>query len=75
MAPRRSDLTLMLSRAKALPARDQAALIEALLTPALRMRLIVGEIRSQSGPRDERKIDAVVDRAVRKVRTARAARR
>jgi hypothetical protein len=71
MATRRADLTAVLRRAKALPTPDQVALIEGLLTPAMRLRLIVRQVRGQSGPRNERRIDAVVDRAVRKVRGAR----
>ena len=74
MAPRRAALDAMLRQAKTLPSGDQLALIEGLLTPAMRLRLIVRQIRSQAGPRDERHIDAVVDRTVRKVRGARAAR-
>ena len=63
----------MLRQAKTLPSRDQLALIEGLLTPAMRLRLIVGQVRSQAGPRDEGRIDAVVDRTVRRVRSRRAA--
>jgi hypothetical protein len=74
MATRRAALETMLRRAKTLPSQDQLALIEGLLTPAIRLRLIVRQIREQAGPRDERHIDAVVDRAVRKVRGARAPR-
>ena len=66
-----ADLAMMLRRAKALPSRDQQALIEGLLTPAMRLRLIVEQVWRQPGPRDERTIDAVVDLAVRKVRRAR----
>jgi hypothetical protein len=73
MATRRAALDAVLRRAKTLPSRDQLALIEGLLTPAVRLRLIVRQIRNQGGPRNERRIDAAVDRAVRKVRGARAA--
>jgi hypothetical protein len=75
MATRRTELDAMLRRAKALPSRDQLARVEGLLTPAMQLRLIVRQVRRQTGPRDERRIDQVVDRAVRKVRGERAARR
>jgi hypothetical protein len=75
MATRRTELDAMLRRAKTLPSRDQLALVEGLLTPAMQLRLIVRQVRRQAGPRDERRIDQVVDRAVRKVRGERAARR
>ena len=75
MATRRTELDAMLRRAKALPSRDQLALVEGLLTPAMQLRLIVRQVRRQAGSRDERRIDQVVDRAVRKVRGERAARR
>jgi hypothetical protein len=72
MATRRAELDAMLRRAKALPSRDQLALIEGLLTPAMRLRLIIRQVRSQGGPRNERRIDAVVDRTARKLRDARS---
>ncbi len=74
MATRRAELDAMLRQAKALPSRDQLALVEGLLTPAMQLRLIVRQVRRQAGPRDERRIDQVVDQAVRKVRGGRAAR-
>jgi hypothetical protein len=75
MATRSADLAVMLRQARALSSRDQLALVEGLLTPAMRLRLIVRQIRNQGRSRDERRIDQVVDRAVRKVRGGRAARR
>jgi hypothetical protein len=75
MATRRAVLDAMLRGAKALPSCDQVALVEGLLTPAMQLRLIVRQVRRQAGPRDERRIDRVVDRGVRKVRGGRAGRR
>jgi hypothetical protein len=65
MATRRAELDAMLRRAKALPSRGQLALVESLLTPAMQLRLIVRQVRRQAGPRDERRIDRVVDRTGR----------
>jgi hypothetical protein len=71
MATRRAELDAMLRRARALPSRDQLALIAGLLTPAMRLRLIIRQVRNQGGPRNERRIDTIVDRTVGKLRDAR----
>jgi hypothetical protein len=75
MATRSTDLAAIRRRARALSSRDRLALVGGLLTPAMRLRLIVRQIRNLGRSRDERRIDQVVDRAVRKVRGGRAARR
>ncbi len=75
MARRRKDFQEIVRRARGLPVKDQAALVETLLTPQLRLHLIVEEIRSRVRVKDDRKIDRIVDRAVRRARRAQTSRR
>ena len=69
VARQRSEIDGILRQAKSLPANDQIALVRELMTPRLRLRLLVDQIRSQGHVSDERKIDRAVRRAVREVRT------
>ena len=68
---RREEIERTLERVRSWPAEDQAALIEGLLTPELRMRLILEEVRRHVRA-PQRKIDRVVDQAVRRIRRERA---
>lgn len=75
MARRRDHVEATLEHVREWPTRDQAALVEDLLTPELRLRLLVQEVRRHVRVSDERTIDRVVGRGVHRVRRARAAAR
>jgi len=72
---RRDEIERTLEQVRSWPTKDQVVLIEGLLTPKTRLRLLVEEARRQVRVKDEREIDRAVNRAVRRVRRARAARR
>ena len=72
MARRREEVDRILLESRRWTAEDRLRLIRGLLTPAIRLRLLAEEVRGQGRARDEHRIDVIVDRAVRRVRRARA---
>jgi len=72
VARRREEVDRVLIQTRRWTAEDRLRLIQGLLTPEIRLRLLAEEVRGQGRPRDERRIDVVVNRAVRRVRRARA---
>ena len=54
----------------ALRPTEQATLMEMVMTPRMRLRLLVNQVRRQRPLRDERQIDRVVNRTVRRIRSA-----
>jgi hypothetical protein len=53
----------------ALPFEDQARLLEKVMTPQMRLRLLVDQVRRQGAEPDQSKIDVVVSQAVKRVRS------
>jgi len=72
VARRREEVDRVLIQIRRWTAEDRLRLIQGLLTPEIRLRLLAEQVRGQGRPRDERRIDVVVNRAVRRVRRARA---
>jgi len=72
VARRREEVDRVLIQTRRWTAEDRLRLIQGLLTPEIRLRLLAEQVRGQGRPRDERRIDVVVNRAVRRVRRARA---
>jgi len=72
VARRREEVDRVLILTRRWTAEDRLRLIQGLLTPEIRLRLLAEQVRGQGRPRDERRIDVVVNRAVRRVRRARA---
>lgn len=75
MARRRADFDDVLRKARSWSPGDQAALVEELLTPKLRLRLMVEQVRNQVRAADEHKVDNAVNRSARRVRRAKTASR
>jgi len=72
VARRREEVDRVLIQTRRWTAEDRLRLIQGLLAPEIRLRLLAEQVRCQGRPRDERRIDVVVNRAVRRVRRARA---
>jgi len=72
VARRREEVDRVLIQARRWTAEDRLRPIQGLLTPEIRQRMLAEQVRGQGRPRDERRIDVVVNRAVRRVRRARA---
>ena len=65
------DLAELARRIEELPPERRVRLLEHVLTPKLRLRLVLQEIREQVRA-PQKKIDRVVNQAVREVRRERA---
>ncbi|TMB01482.1 MAG: hypothetical protein E6J70_08305 [Deltaproteobacteria bacterium] len=72
MASRREEVDAVLRLARRLSVEDRFRLIRGLLTPEIQLRLLAEQVRRQGRIRDERRIDSVVNRAVRRQRRAQA---
>lgn len=75
MARRRKEMEHLAERIRALPSRDQAELIEGILTPALRLELAVKRLWKRTGNKDPRVIARAVHEARRELEREYAARR
>ena len=71
MARLEKDIADLAKRIEALPAERRLRLLEHVLTPKLRFRLLLEDIRRHVRA-PQRKIDRVVNQAVREVRRERA---
>ena len=49
---------------------DKAQLIEAVMTPQMRLRILVNQVRRRRDGFSDQKVDRVVNRAVKRVRSA-----
>jgi hypothetical protein len=58
----------------ALPIEDKAQLLEAVMTPQMRLRILVNQVRRRVGGVSDRHVDRVVNKAVKRVRRAAGAR-
>ena len=55
---------------EALPMDDKAQLLEAVMTPQMRLRILVNQVRRRGDEGADRHVDRVVNRAVKRVRRA-----
>jgi len=67
MARRRKDIDAFIREARTLEVEDRAAIVDALLTPELRLRLIAEQMRRYVRVTD-REVTRAVSRALRRVR-------
>jgi hypothetical protein len=58
----------------ALPMEDNAQLLEAVMTPQMRLPILVNQVRRRGGGVSDRHVDRVVSKAVKRVRRAAGAR-
>ena len=63
-------LAAIRERIEALPVDDKAQLLEAMMTPQMRLRLLVNQVRRRNDGVSDRHVDRVVNRAVKRVRRA-----
>lgn len=63
-------LAAIKQRIEALPMADKAQLIEAVMTPQMRLRILVNQVRRRRDGFSDQKVDRVVNRAVKRVRSA-----
>ena len=63
-------LAAIKQRIEALPIEDKAQLLEAVMTPQMRLRLLVNQVRRRNDEVSDRHVDRVVNRAVKRVRRA-----
>ncbi len=70
MARRATEIRELTERIEALPVDQQAKLLEVVMTPQMRLRLLVAGVRRRGSVKDERRIDRVVDGAVKRIRRA-----
>ena len=63
-------LAAIKQRSEALPMKDKAQLLEAVMTPQMRLRVLVDQVRRGGGAGAEGHVDRVVNRAVKRVRRA-----
>ena len=63
-------LAAIKQRIEALPIEDKAQLLEAVMTPQMRLRLLVNQVRRRNDEVSDRHVDRVVNRAVKQVRRA-----
>lgn len=74
MARLRAEVEAVVEQAKRWPSEDRAALVEALMTPKLRLKLLLEDARNRVKVPDDAQIDRTVNRAVRRIRRDRSAR-
>ena len=67
-------LAAIKERIDALPLEDKAKLLEAVLTPRMRLRLLVNQVRRRGETGSDSQVDRVVNRAVKRVRRAKGTR-
>ena len=70
MAKTAKQIRELAERIEALPPKDRVKLLDEVLTPAMRMRLLADQVRRRTAIRDERQIDRAVNRAVQRARRA-----
>jgi hypothetical protein len=63
-------LAAIKERIEALPIEDKAQLLEAVMTPQMRLRLLVNQVRRRNDGVSDRHVDRVVNQAVKRVRRA-----
>jgi hypothetical protein len=63
-------LAAIKERIDALPMEDKAQLLEAVMTPRMRLRLLVNQVRRRGEAGVDGQVDRVVNRAVKRVRRA-----
>jgi hypothetical protein len=68
------ELAAMKERIDALPMEDKAQLLEAVMTPQMRLRILVNQVRRRGDAGADGHVDHVVNRAVKRVRRAAGAR-
>jgi hypothetical protein len=69
MATNLARIEALAEAIEALPFKDQARLLERVITPQLRLHLLVDQVRRQGVVPNERRIDVVVNQAVKRVRS------
>jgi hypothetical protein len=69
MATNLARIEALAEAIEALPFKDQARLLERVITPQLRLHLLVDQVRRQGVVPDERRFDVVVNQAVKRVRS------
>jgi len=57
VASRREEVDRVLIQTRRWTAEDRLRLIQGLLTPEIRLRMLAEQVRGQGRPRDERRID------------------
>jgi hypothetical protein len=57
-------------RIEALPMKDKAQLLEAVMTPQMRLRILVNQVRRRGDAGADGHVDRVVNRAMKRVRSA-----
>jgi hypothetical protein len=70
MASNLAKIDELAERIEALPVNDQTRLLEKVITPHMRLRLLVNQVRRQGKLTDGRKVDRTVHQAVKRVRRA-----
>ena len=63
-------LAAIRERIEALPIEDKAQLLEAVMTPQMRLRLLLNQVRRRNDEVSDGHVDRVVNRAVKRVRRA-----
>lgn len=63
-------LAAIKQRIEALPMEDKAQLLEAVMTPQMRLRVLVNQVRRRGDGVSDHRVDRVVNRAVKRVRRA-----
>jgi hypothetical protein len=70
LPPMTRGLAAIKQSIEALPMDDKAQLLEAVMTPQMRLRLLVNQVRRRGDGGADRHVDRVVNRAVKRVRRA-----
>ena len=70
LPPMTRGLAAIKQSIEALPMDDKAQLLEAVMTPQMRLRLLVNQVRRRGDAGTDRRVDRVVNRAVKRVRRA-----
>jgi len=63
-------LAAIKERIDALPLKDKAQLLEAMMTPQMRLRILVNQVRRRGNGGADSHLDCAVNRAVKRVRRA-----
>lgn len=70
LSPMTRGLAAIKQSIEALPMDDKAQLLEAVMTPQMKLRLLVNQVRRRGDAGTDRHVDRVVNRAVKRVRRA-----
>ena len=68
--PMTRGLAAIKERIEALPLKEKAQLLEAVMTPQMRLRLLVNQVRRRNVAVSDRRVDTVVNQTVKRVRRA-----